>query len=64
MKPQKKVKEARPITLMNPLNSELWLCDDYNTTKEIDGISYVSVYKPETSKRTFLMRKDALRRMK
>lgn len=64
MKNQRKVRELRPITLMNPLNSELWLCDDYNTTKEIDGISYVSVYKPETSQRTFLMRKDALRRMK
>lgn len=64
MKPQKKVRDARPVTLMNPLNSELWLCNDYDTTKEIDGISYIFVYKPESSQRTFLMRKDALRRMK
>lgn len=64
MKTQKRVKDARPVTLMNPLNSELWICDDYNNTKEIDGVSYISVYKPESSQRTFFMRKDALRRMK
>ena len=64
MKSFQKSKEPKAVTLLNPLNSEMWLCDDYNFTKEIDGISYVSVYKPESRQRTFLMRKDALKRLK
>lgn len=51
----------KTVLLVNPLNSETWACEDYTKIKEIDGIPYVTVYKPENNKRTFLMRKDALR---
>ena len=64
MKSNLKTKELKSVTLVNPLNSEMWLCDDYSNTKEIDGISYISVYKPESRQRTFLMRKDALKKLK
>lgn len=51
----------KPLVLVNPLNSETWFCKNFSETKEIDGVQYVTVYKPENTNRTFLMRKDALR---
>lgn len=50
-----------PVTLLNPLNSEVWVCDDYTKVQSIDGIDYITVYKKDNNRR-FLMRKDALKR--
>ncbi|MFZ9610102.1 MAG: hypothetical protein ACO294_05300 [Methylococcales bacterium] len=58
-----KVLNRKPTWLVNDLNSEEWVCDDYADVKFIDGIEYIKVHKPEQS-RTFLMRKDALRKKK
>lgn len=55
------VKKPKATLLTNPLNSEQWVCEDYNSVKTIDGVNYITVYKPENSSRTFLMRKDALK---
>lgn len=52
---------AKTQTLVNPLNSEMWVCRDISDTKDIDGVLYIKVHKPENEKRTFLMRKDALK---
>lgn len=54
-------KKPKVTVLINPLNSEQWFCEDYSTVKTIDGINYVTVYRPENMSRTFLMRKDALK---
>lgn len=48
-------------TLVNPLNSETWMCRDLTDTKDIDGVLYIRVFKPENESRSFLMRKDALK---
>ena len=49
------------VTLVNPLNSEEWICEDYNDTRFIDGVEYVKVRKSNIQ-RTVLMRKEALRK--
>lgn len=54
-------KKPQPATLVNPINSEEWICEDYTDTRFIDGIEYVKVRKP-IMQRTVLMRKDALRK--
>lgn len=53
--------KRKQVTLTNPLNSETWYCKDYDNVKVIDGINYITVFKAENEKRTFLMRKDALK---
>ena len=53
--------KKQPILLVNPLNSEEWLCDDYQDTKYIDGVEYIKVRKSGQVK-WFLMRKDALKK--
>lgn len=57
----KKSNNKKTTVLTNPLNSEVWFCEDYGKVKDIDGVPYVTVFKPENTNRTFLMRKDALR---
>ena len=58
---KKQSQKARTVVLVNPLNSETWYCKDFSDTKEIEGVPYITVFKPENENRTFLMRKDALR---
>jgi len=52
----------KPIKLVNPLNQETWLCDDYSNVKLVEDVEYVTVYKPDNPKRSYLMRKEALRK--
>ena len=55
----KTLKKPYYVTLVNPVNSEEWICEDYNDIRFIDGVEYVKVRKP-IMQRTVLMRKDAL----
>ena len=57
----KTVNKPYPVTLVNPVNSEEWICEDYTDTRFIDGVEYVKVRKP-IMQRTVLMRKDVLRK--
>jgi hypothetical protein len=57
----KVVKKPYFVTLINPVNSEEWICEDYNDTRVIDGVEYVKVRK-SIMQRTVLMRKDVLRK--
>ena len=57
----KVVKKPYFVTLVNPVNSEEWICENYNDTRFIDAVEYVKVRKP-TMQRTVLMRKEALRK--
>jgi len=57
----KPVKNPQPVTLVNPVNTEEWICEDYNDIRVIDGVEYVKVRKPMIL-RTVLMRKDVLRK--
>ena len=49
----------KPIFFKNRLNGELVICTDLKYKKLIDGVEYIMVQKPGTS-RQYLMRKDAL----
>lgn len=51
----------KSVNLINPMNGDIWCCDDYDNVKLIDGVDYITVYKAENDKRTFFMRKDALK---
>lgn len=51
------------VKLQNPLNTEEWICEDYNSFTHIDGVEYIRVHKPSET-RSFLMRKEALKVIK
>lgn len=54
---------SKPVKLENPLNQEIWYCNNFNETFEVDGVDYIRVYKPNTPNRTNLMRKSALQKV-
>jgi|APFre7841882793_1041355.scaffolds.fasta_scaffold05320_3 hypothetical protein len=47
------------IIMKNAVNGEQWICDDSKKIKVIEGIVYLTVHKPGSS-RHMLMRKDSL----
>lgn len=51
----------KPVKLENPLNQEIWHCNNFNDTTLVDGIEYIKVYKIDNPNRTNLMRKSALK---
>lgn len=55
--------KKKPIKLVNPLNQEQWLCDDFSNVRMVEDVEYVTVYKPDSPNRTHLMRKEALRKL-
>lgn len=56
-----KKQQTQPVKLQNPLNQEIWFCEDYKTTVNVDGVEYIKVFKEESLHRKNLMRKDALK---
>ena len=61
MKTFNKKTVTKTIALINPVNNELWYCDDYTKVKNIDGEDFINVYKPQNINRSFLMKKNALK---
>ncbi len=53
----------KPVTFKVLTNNEKVICEDTRQTQNIDGVEYIIVHKVD-NKRPFLMRKDALERVK
>lgn len=51
--------QSKSVTMKNAVNGEQWICDDIKKVKVIEGVSYLTVHKPDNA-RTVLMRKDSL----
>ena len=48
---------------VNPITQEKWVCEDVTKTKQIDGVTYLQVHKPDNQYRKMLMRKDSLQKV-
>ncbi len=54
----------RTVTkLVNPVNNEVWLCNDFSKVTVVDRVEFVRVFKEGYPQRTHLIRKDALRKI-
>lgn len=53
----------KPVKFKNRLNGEIVICEDTKDVKEIEGVEYLVVHRPD-NQRQFLMRKEALERVK
>ena len=53
----------KPVMFKNRMNSDKVVCDDTRKVETIDGVEYLVVHKLD-NKRPFLMRKDALEKVK
>jgi hypothetical protein len=52
----------RPTVYENPRNHERVVCPDVRDVRVIDGVEYLSVHR-QGEMRTFLIRRDAVRRV-
>lgn len=52
----------KSVTLENQFTHERFICDDMRSVQVIDGVEYLSVYRP-SNPRVVLIRKDALKRI-
>lgn len=59
----RKQEKRGPVKLENPLNQEVWYCNDVNDIHLVDGVEYVRVFRKDTPYRTNLMRKSALQKV-
>ena len=48
---------------VNPITREQWVCEDVTKVKQIDGVTYLQVHKPDNQYRKMLMRKDSLQKV-
>jgi hypothetical protein len=60
----KSKQNASPVKLVNPRTGDIWLCEDYNARRLIDGAQFVEVYKPNTSRRVWMNLDQLNRAMK
>ena len=51
---------TKPVLLENKITLERVVCDNINLKRHFDGVTWLSVRKPNEERR-FLMREDALR---
>ena len=51
-----------PIELFNPINAEELLCANYEDVISVDGVSFITVHRAMFPGRSYIMRKDALRK--
>lgn len=49
--------------LVNPVTNEVWYCREYQKVTLVDSVEFIKVYKEEQPHRSFLFRKDALRKV-
>ena len=53
----------KPVLFKNRMNSDKVICEDTRKVETIDGVEYLVVHKLD-NQRPFLMRKEALERIK
>jgi hypothetical protein len=42
------------VTLKNPRTGEVWICENLNQKRIVDGIEFVEVHKPENSRMVWI----------
>lgn len=57
-------KTTKLVKLQNPVNKDIWFCQDYNDEKLIDGVKYISVFKENNPDKKALIRKEALKKLR
>jgi hypothetical protein len=58
------IKTEKPVKLQNIYNSEIVICDKINEIYQNDGIPFIKVYRESHPSRTFLVNKDAFKKVK
>jgi hypothetical protein len=43
-----------PATFLNPRTGDVWVCDDLNQKRNVDGVDFIEVRKPENQRKVWI----------
>lgn len=46
--------KTKPITLSNPRTKELWICENFQNRRTVDGVEFVEVHKPNDKRMVWM----------
>lgn len=44
----------KPVKLSNPRTGEVWICENFDNRRKVDGIEFVEVHRPENSRAVWI----------
>jgi hypothetical protein len=42
--------KAKSVTLANPRTGEVWVCENFDNRRSVDGVDFVEVHRPDNSR--------------
>lgn len=46
--------KRKPVRLSNPRTGEVWICPDFVNRRTVDGVEFVEVHKPDSSRMVWI----------
>lgn len=40
----------KTVTLSNPRTGEIWICENFESRRKVEGVEFVEVHKPENTR--------------
>jgi hypothetical protein len=44
----------KPVKLSNPRTGEIWICENYENRRKVDGAEFVEVHRPENNRAVWM----------
>lgn len=42
--------KAKSVILSNPRTGEVWVCEDFDNRRRVDGVDFVEVHRPDNQR--------------
>jgi len=42
--------KTKSVTLANPRTGEMWVCENFDNRRRVDGVDFVEVHRPDNSR--------------
>jgi hypothetical protein len=42
--------KSKSVTLANPRTGEMWVCENFDNRRRVDGVDFVEVHRPDNSR--------------
>jgi hypothetical protein len=42
--------KAKSVTLANPRTGEMWVCENFDNRRRVDGVDFIEVHRPDNTR--------------
>lgn len=46
--------KTKSVTLSNPRTGEVWVCENFDNRRRVDGVDFVEVHRPDNSRMVWI----------